>query len=193
MINYLLILLTLEEATIENRKSKIANAKAGFTIAELLIALALAAMLLAAVAVAFNASAMNYRENEDIFKTVNNARQSLFRMTSQLRTAGYEVSPDVWGGVDPSAPSNECSFFTSSGQNITYRYNSGDNKLYLVTNDDLTDSDYVLCDNVTTMTFTKTPTDDGSDCKSVQISMTVASGNVQKTISAAAVIRRNLN
>jgi len=157
--------------------------KAGFTVAELLIALAISAMLLVAVAVAFNASATNYRQNEDIFRTVNNARQALFRITSQLRTAA----------VDRNAPPNECTMNTALNEGITYRFNSGDNKLYLITNDDPSDSDYVLCENVTAMTFTKTPTDDGSDCKSVQISMTVASGNVQKTISAAAVIRRNLN
>jgi len=160
--------------------------KTGFTIAELLIALAISAMLLVAVAVAFNASAVNYQENEDIFRTINNARQALFRMTSQLRTSS---------AVNPNAPSNECSMITAAGEDITYRYNNVDNKLYLVTNYDLSDSDYVLCDNVTAMTFSKIPilTDDGPDSKSVQISITVASGNVQKTISAAAAIRRNLN
>jgi prepilin-type N-terminal cleavage/methylation domain-containing protein len=175
-----------EEATIENRKSKIANARAGFTIAELLIALAISAMLLVAVAVAFNASAVNYQENEDIFKVVNSARQALFRMTSQLRTAG---------AVDPIAPSNECTMITAAGENITYRYNSADNKLYLITNDDLSDSDYVLCDNVTAMTCSKTTAvvDAITIVKSVQISITVASDDVQKTISAAATIRRNLN
>jgi len=173
-----------EEISIENRKSKIENAKPGFTIAELLIALALAAMLLVAVAVAFNASATNYQQNENIFKVVNSARQALFRITSQLRTAD---------AVDPNAPPNECSMITAAGENITYRYNSVDKKLYLVTNDDPSDSDYVLCDHVTAMTFTKTPTDDGLDCKSVQISITVASDNIEKTISAAAAIRRNLN
>ena len=156
--------------------------KTGFTIAELLIALAISAMLLVAVAVAFNASAVNYQENEDIFRTINNARQALFRMTSQLRTAD---------AVNPAAPNNECSFFTAAGENITYQFRSAENKLYLITNID--SNEYVLCDNVTAMTFTKTLTDDGLDCKSVQISMTVASGNVQKTISAAAAIRRNLN
>jgi prepilin-type N-terminal cleavage/methylation domain-containing protein len=156
--------------------------KTGFTIAELLIALAISAMLLVAVAVAFNASAVNYQENEDIFRTINNARQALFRMTSQLRTAD---------AVNPAAPNNECSFFTAAGENITYQFRNAENKLYLITNID--SNEYVLCDNVTAMTFTKTLTDDGLDCKSVQISMTVASGNVQKTISAAAAIRRNLN
>lgn len=161
---------------------KNAKYKTGFTIAELLIALAISAMLLVAVAVAFNASAVNYQENEDIFKVINSARQALFRMTSQLRTAK---------GVNHDAPVNECTMITALDENITYRYNSDDNKLYLITNVD--SNEYVLCDNVTAMSFTKTPTDDGLDCKSVQISMTVVSGNVQKTISAAAAIRRNLN
>ena len=155
----------------------------GFGIAELLIALAITGLLLAAVAVAFNASIINYRQNEDIFKAINSARQALFRMTTQLRT-GYLV--------DPSAPSNECSFYTAGGEDITYRFVGAENKLYLITNDDLSDIDYVLCDNVTSMSFIKTPKDDGSDTKSVQISMTVESGDAQRTVSSAAVIRRNL-
>jgi len=155
--------------------------KDGFTIVELLIALAISGILLAAVAVAFNASVINYRENENIFKAVNSARQALFRITSQLRTGHW---------VDPNAPSNECSFFTADDEDITYQHRTADNKLYLITNSD--SQEYVLCENVTSMSFIKTPTDDGLDCKSVQISMTVQSGNVQRTISAAAVIRRNL-
>lgn len=153
----------------------------GFTVAELLLALAISAMLLVAVAVAFNASATNYRENEDIFRVTNSARQALFRITSQLRTAD---------AVDPNAPNNECSFITAAGEDITYQFRIAENKLYLITNID--SNEYVLCDNVTAMTFTKTPTDDGLDCKSVQISITVVSGDVQKKISAAASIRRNL-
>jgi hypothetical protein len=153
----------------------------------LLIALAIAAMLLVAVAVAFNASAANYQQNEDIFKAVNSARQALFRITTQLRTAN---------AVDPNAPSNECSMVTAAGEDITYRYNSSDNKLYLITNDDLSDSDYVLCDNVTAMNCTKTNVvnEDGwLIVQKVQISITVASNDIEKTISAAAAIRRNLN
>ncbi len=162
---------------------KNARNKNGFSLVELLIALAITALLLVAVAVAFNASVMSYSQNEDMFKAVNSARQALVRITTQLRT-GYLV--------DPCAPSNECSFYTAGGEDITYRYNAAENKLYLVTNDDLTDSDYVLCDNITSMSFVKTPTDDGSDTKSVQISMTVVVGNAQRTVTSAAVIRRNL-
>ncbi len=163
---------------------KNAKYKTGFTIAELLIALAISAMLLVAVAFAFNASAVNYQENEDIFRTINNVRQALFRMTSQLRTAN---------AVDSTAPNNECSFITAANEDITYQFRIAENKLYLITNVD--SNEYVLCDNVTAMTFTKTSVIEDTliKVKSVQISMTVVSGNVQKTISAAAAIRRNLN
>lgn len=158
----------------------------GFTIVELLIALAITAILLAAVSVAFNASVINYNENEDIFEAANRARQALFRITSQLRTAD---------SVDPNAPNNECTLITADGDDITYRYNTGEGKLYLVTNDNPSDSDYLLCEGVTAMIFKKeTVTEDGfpTYVENVQISMTVASGNVQKTVSGAAVIRRNL-
>jgi len=156
--------------------------KTGFTMAELLLAVAIGGMLLAAVAFAFNASAINCRENEEIFKTMNNARQALFRITSQLRTAD---------AVDPNTPSNACSFIAADGQDISYEYRSADKKLYLITNVD--GSTYVLCDNVTAVTFTKTLTDDGLDCKSVLVSMTVMYGDMQRKLSAAAAVRKNLD
>jgi len=167
-------------------RSRGTNNRSGFTLVELLIALAIGAILLAAVAVAFNASAINYQQNEDIFKAINSARQALFRITSQLRTAS---------AVDPNAPSNECTMITAAGEDITYRYNSSDKKLYLITNYDTSDADYVLCDNVTAMNCTKTigVVDATTVVKNVQISITVASNDIEKTISAAAVIRRNLN
>ena len=164
---------------------KINRITTGFTIAELLIALAIMSVLLVAVAVVLNASVINYRENEDIFKSINLARQTLFRITTQLRTAS---------AVDPAAPENECTLITAASEDITYRYVDTENKLYLITNDDLSDTDYLLCDNVTAMTFTKyTGTHDGTTfVKSVQISITVQSGDSERTVSSAVVIRRNL-
>jgi len=155
----------------------------GFSLAELLLSLAIMAILLTAVAIAFNASVINYSENEDIFRAINNARQALFRITSQIRTSA---------AVDPNPANNQCSIITANGDDITYQYNSGDKKLYLIDN---TSSDiYTLCDNVTAMTFTKNIAIKGTltYVKSVQISITVASGDIQKTVSAAAVVRRNL-
>lgn len=154
----------------------------GFSIIELLIALAIMAALLASVAAAFMASAVNYRENEDIFKTVNTARQALVRITNDLRTAT---------AVSVSEPANQCSLITAQGADITYFYNSSDNKLYLVTGGE----NFVLCDSVTAMSFSKdTGTDEfGVDfVKSVQISITVSSGNDTRTVSAAALVRKNL-
>jgi len=156
--------------------------RTGFTLVELLVALAITAILLTAVALAFNASVINYRENEDIFKAINSARQTLFRITSQLRTAT---------AVDPAAPANECSMITAAGEDITYRYDNTERVLYLIT----TDGDYVLCSNVNSVTFTKDVfvEDAVTKVKSVQIAISVASDGVEKKLAAAAVVRRNLD
>ena len=155
----------------------------GFTILECLLGLAISAMLLTAVAVAFDASVVNYRENEDMFWTVNNARQALARMTSQLRTGSL---------VLPTAPSNQCSFHTAADEDVTYDWRSAEQRLYVTMN--ATGQSYKLCDNVTAADFTKIPTGDGTDCKGVLISLTVTvqSGRSPRTLAAAAVIRRNL-
>ena len=152
--------------------------RAGFTLVEILISLAISAMMLTAIAAAFNASAMNYAANEEMYEVINSGRQALTRMTSELRT-GY--------AVEPAAPAGRCEFYTADGANTIYELNGTNLR---VQKDGGTPR--VLCNNVTAATFTKTPTDDGMDCKSVQISLTVRSGNFERTFSAAAVIRRNL-
>jgi prepilin-type N-terminal cleavage/methylation domain-containing protein len=178
----------------KNQKAKSKNHTfiPGFTIVECLIGLAISAILLAAVAAAFSASLTNYRENERMYQTINSARQALMRMTSQLRTAGYQVSPVLFVAVDASLPlvSDHCNFYTATGENLSYIYSSTDKKLYLRTNSN--NQQYTLCDNVVAASFVKTLTDDGTDCKSVQISLTVENGGFRRTLSAAAVIRRNL-
>jgi len=160
----------------------------GFTIVELLVALAITSLMLVAVAAALNATAINYSRNEDIFGAINNARQALFRMTSRLRTAT---------AVDPNDPNNQCkcSLVTADGADITYYYNSTDGKLYLITNDNTSDPDYVLCENVSALTFARrTFTEDSVTCvRSVTISITVTVGDTSRTLSAAAVIRKNLS
>lgn len=164
----------------EKRKIRV-----GFTVVEMLVSIAIMGILLAAVAVAFDASVINYHQNRDIFKATSDVRGALLRITTQLRTAQ---------AVATSETNNQCSFLASDGANFTYLYVQADKKLYLVTNDDLSDSNYLLCDNVTAMTFTKTIGDnDGvSFVRAVQISITVECGQSQKTMSAASVIRRNL-
>ena len=103
-----------------------AKSNAGFTLVEVLLSLAILGMLMAAVALAFNASAVNYSQNEAMFKAMNTARQALLRITTEIRTADYV-------GIIPGDDSDKsrCSILTSDGRNITYRYSSGDNTLYL--------------------------------------------------------------
>ncbi len=154
---------------------------AGFTFVEILVSLLVTAMLITAVAIAFNASVKNYNMNEHVFKAVNKARQALTMITTQLRTAK---------GVETISPSNECTFRSDANEDITYQFNSSQNKLYVIKDT----GTYLLCDGVTDMTFTTSTGVCGPYVcvKSVQISMTVTSGDVQKTFSAAVVIRKNL-
>jgi prepilin-type N-terminal cleavage/methylation domain-containing protein len=171
----------------KNQKSKIKHHESprGFTIVECLIGLAIMAILLTAVAVAFNGSVISYRENEDMFWTMNNARQALARMTSQLRVAG-DGNLSVPHNLNPTT---SCTFWTGDGTNITYEFRSAENRLYLVKN--ATNESFVLCDHVTNATFTTT-SQNGMDATSVQISLTVQNGGSQRTLAAAAAIRRNL-
>jgi prepilin-type N-terminal cleavage/methylation domain-containing protein len=92
-----------------NQKSKIKHQRSprGFTVVECLIGLAISAILLTALATAFHASVMNYGENEQMYETINNARQALTRMTSKLRT-GHTI--------DPSAAANRCNFYTAADE-----------------------------------------------------------------------------
>ena len=138
-------------------------------------------MLLTALAVVFDASVTNYSENEKLFQITNKARQSLIRITSELRTAQ---------AVNPLTTEKRCSLETSGSNWITYRYDSNDNTLYVDSNS----NSYVLCDNVSNATFQKETYIEGvtTYVKSVQISITVFSGVAEQTFSSAAVLRRNL-
>ncbi len=166
----------------------------GFTLVECLISLAITAMLLAAVATAFNASVISYGENEDIFWTINNARQAMARMTSEFRTAGY-VDPNsgvVYGVPHLTSPGPSCTLYKTDGTIVRFEYRSADSRLYLVMGNTTTSPEYVLCDGVTGATFTTT-SKNGVDATGVQISLTVQSGGASRILSGAAVIRRCLS
>ncbi|MBW8001207.1 MAG: hypothetical protein FVQ80_04210 [Planctomycetes bacterium] len=162
------------------------NRKSAYTIVECLIALLITAIILAAVAVAFNAAAINYDENSDLFNAVNTARQSLLKITNDLRTAN---------SVSIAEPNSQCTIITSAGQNITYSYDAVSQIVYLITNNDDTDEDSILAKDVTAMTVTKNigVKDAVSFVKSVQISITIKKGRTEKTLTAASVIRKNLD
>jgi len=159
------------------------NRLIGFTLVELLISLVIVGMLLAAVAAALNASIINYRENEEIFRGINEARQALTRMTSQIRT----------GMVDPNNISDQqtCEVFCSDGTRVKYHYDSTNNHLYLY--DYGTGSDYLLCDNVSSIIFKKDNNTTSGDVKSVRISIAISDGQITQSLAAAAVVRRVLD
>ncbi len=149
-------------------------------------------MLLAAVATAFNASVISYGENEDMFWTINNARQAMARMTSEFRTAGYvDANGVVYGVPHLSSPGPSCTMYMPDGAIIRFEFRSTDNKLYLVKGNTSTSPQYVLCEGVTGATFTTT-SKNGVDATGVQILLTVRSGDTNRTLSGAAVIRRCL-
>jgi hypothetical protein len=145
------------------------------------MALSLSVILLGGMAIAFNAAMVNFTENKDVYRAVTSARGAMKRMTQQLRT-GY------W--IDPNAPVNQCNFYTSTGEDLTFEFRSSDNTLYLITNSN--GNEYVLCRNATDVDFIKTPNSDSTDCTSVQISLTVQQDNVLESLSSAVAIRRNL-
>lgn len=161
--------------------------KKAFTLVELMIALIITGLLMAAVATAFHASLTNYNANQDIYKASNDLRQSLLRMTTQLRTAT---------AVNSTTSNDRCTLITSTGSDITFQYVPNDAKIYLITNDDASDADYTLCENVTAATFNKTTDIDelgATYVKTVDISITVSEGSGERTLSSAATLRKNLN
>lgn len=154
--------------------------RSGFTLVEVLISLAISALLMAAVAAAFNAAAMGYQDNRDIYNAINNARQALNRMTAELRT-GYDV--------DANDPNTQCVFCLSDGTSVTYRWGyPSDSNLYLDKGSDT----YTLCENVTDLYFDKSHIGDNGHSKGVQIYMQVQTGSATQNLVAAAAIRRNL-
>jgi len=105
----------------------------------------------------------------------------------QLRTAT---------AVNSATSNDRCTLITSTGSDITFQYVPNDNKIYLITNDDTSDADYTLCDNVTAAIFNKTTDIDdlgATYVKMVDISITVTEGSGERTLSSAATLRKNLD
>jgi prepilin-type N-terminal cleavage/methylation domain-containing protein len=165
------------------------NTKA-FTLIEVLMSLVILAILMAAVAVAFDASVTNYQANEGIYRTINAGRQTLLRITNDVRTA-QAVKPL---GLPSGDPPTKLSLVTADGITIAYRFNSADNTLYL---DNITDgTSFVLCRNIQMITFSRTvvPGSNPVAIRDVRIKMDITdnSGDIRQTLAAAAVVRRNL-
>jgi prepilin-type N-terminal cleavage/methylation domain-containing protein len=174
------------------------RSRKGFTLVEVLIVLAILALLMTAVGTAFEATCRSYSENQDLYENMHMARQALIRMTTDIRTA-QGVSQL---GVD-DADWFSCTLIQAGGSQVRYLYNTpasasydaslDDDTLYLVTDPFGAPNAYVLCRNVTALTFDRSEVD--MNVRNVQISMTVTtpdSGQSQ-SLNTAAVIRSSLN
>jgi len=151
-----------------------------------MISITILGFILVSIAIAINASIANYEANDDIATAGNRASSTLSRITADLRTAT---------AVSVSEPTTQCTMINAAGSDITYSYNASDDTIYLITNDSSTDDDYVLCENVTAVTITKTTAFDDlmvEYVRSVQITIAITVGSYTNTSSAAVVIRKNL-
>jgi prepilin-type N-terminal cleavage/methylation domain-containing protein len=160
----------------------------GFTLVEVILSMTILAVLMTAVAVAFDASMKNYKDNEGLAKQINTARAALLRITNDIRTAR---------GIVADLDTTQCSIDQDGDgeADITYRFD-GDNKvLYLDVYESGSTSSYVLCRNVSAMTFTRgTVPGQPSLIRNVRITMTITDEKEQmaQKLVAAAVVRRNL-
>jgi len=157
----------------------------GFTLVEMLICLAIVGIVLTAVAIAFDACVANYEANKGISDSVIKANQALSRITADLRCAT---------AVDTnSEPNNQCAMITAEGKDITYLFNQSEGKLYLVENATSTPHSHILCENVSLVRFDRTTdAEDPNKVTSVQITLTVGTGNSARNFCSAVTIRRNL-
>ncbi len=162
------------------------SARAGLSLVEVLISLAIAAMLLVAVGAAFTASAQAMEVNDEFFMATQSARISLARVLTDVRrgTAEEDALTDrvriLTTPSDPLQPPHD----------RTYEYRPATKQLVVITNDNATDPDYVLAENVSALTFTKMIGKDANNTNCVErlamtITITVGKNSVQLSGSAA--------
>ncbi|HEX8521866.1 MAG TPA: prepilin-type N-terminal cleavage/methylation domain-containing protein [Tepidisphaeraceae bacterium] len=153
----------------------------GLGLVEAMIALAIAAMLLSAVGVAFTASSAAITINDELSRATQAARVSMERMLTQCRK----------GTVQTTSTGTSLNFNTEKMQEVSYAYDSANQRLLYVTNYDTTDADYVLARNVTACTFsyvTGTNPATGKTCiarVAITITVTISENSVTLTGSAA--------
>jgi Tfp pilus assembly protein PilW len=167
----------------------------GLSLVEAMISLVICTALLTSVGVAFVASSNAIKNNDEFTRAAQAARVSMAHLQSEIRTA--------WA-IDPSTPTDgngntgQIKLLTSEATHNpdrTYKYDSTKKQLIMVTNAVPNDLDFVLVRNVTAAQFNiqKGTDASGATCVSqVGITITVAVGKNQVTLSGAAAPRRNL-
>src|SRR5687768_5310881 len=139
---------TTRLATSRRRRGQV-----GLSLVEVMISLGIAAMLLTASAAAFHASSAVVQNNDEFSRATQAARVSLHQILTQVRRGSVQLaSGNHWITVTMPPAVGQ-----TTGKNVTYRYVPASQQLVLVTNDDLTDRDYVLASNVADMSFSVEP------------------------------------
>ena len=164
-----------------------------FTIVETLMALAILAMLMAAVAVAFDASVKNYNANQGIHNTVNTGRQALLRITNDIRNA-QDIPLAAEEANTQLSIGNDFDGDDIYDENFTYRFDDSTSPGILYYDDNITGQSYVLCKNVVSINFNRSPHPENSNIRNVRITMTITddAGKVNQTLATASVVRKNL-
>ena len=161
------------------------------SLVEVMFSLTITAALLTAAAVAFNASSDVVQANDQFSRATQGARISLHQILTHVRR----------GSVNTTWDPNTLRLITernddgSGEDDVTYKYLPATKQLMLVTNDDLTDPDYVLASNVSAMQFAAEIGQDHTLAPCVirvTVYITVTVGGNSVTLSGSAAPRRNL-
>ncbi|MDD5135572.1 MAG: prepilin-type N-terminal cleavage/methylation domain-containing protein [Phycisphaerae bacterium] len=158
--------------------------RSAFTLVELLISLTITALVLVAAGMAFDASIMNYQANKAMSDAFIRANQVLMRMTADLRSAQ---------AVEPSEPNSQCTMITAAGDDITYRFEADEEKIYLDNN--VTSESYILCGNISSANFDRIAAVNDANLpyvKNVDITLTVDVGSFTQKACTSVTVRRNL-
>ena len=168
---------------------------AGLSLVEILIALSIAALLLGATAVAFDAALSSYKANHDMAMASMGMRNSLYQMSSLIRSAWNDPDFDI---IDVSTDGKQISFVDASGRAIIYQYDETSRQLKV--NIDGGAQWYILLDNVFPVSdgdkiFTATDPEFGSfpagTVGCVEIRFKRIEGDVTRGVSTA-VVPRNI-
>ena len=163
-----------------------ANSKKGFTIIELILAVIIMALLMTALGFVFRGTVNTYTVNQNMLESYNDSRMAIKRISDEIRNAVT---------VSTSEPQNQCSIIRADGEDITYRYDADAKEILYCTNGDLTDQDYVICDNIESAVFQKVTASyaDGTQyVKEVVVTISSKNGSVTQNMTSSVAVRKNL-
>ena len=174
-----------------SRQNTTITRRLGLSLVEVMISLAITATLLTAAAAAFNASSNVIQTNDEFFRATQAARISLHQILTQVRR----------GSVNTASTTTALRLITAAEDDgtgeddYTYSFVAAENKLKLITNDNLLDPDYTLASDVDNVSFAVETGEDYTHAPCVtrvNVAVTVKVGDNVVTLSGSACPRRNL-